>query len=346
MRAMAVTAYNASLEPIDLPEPELRPGTALVEVLTCGICFSDIKTSSGKMPFSATLPLPHIPGHEICGRVIATDPPGQLAGKTVVVYHLWPCRRCGRCRAGEENLCERPVAWTGFTQPGGLRERIIAPLDRLVEVPASIDPVHAAPLTCALGTAYRGVVTRGGVRPGTRVAVIGLGGVGIHALQVARVAGADAIGFDLATRPVEVAGELGCAARSAEDLGSDGSLEKAFDVVLDVVGTRQTMEQALRLTRAGGRVVAVGYSLTSNFEIPPVRFVLEEVELVGSRYVRLDELERAISLVADGLVKIVVDRIVPLARVNEAFDGLRHGGIVGRVVVDVAGGLAGESATT
>ena len=86
MRAMAVTAYDAPLEPIEVPEPALRPGTALLEVLTCGVCFSDVKTSRGLMPFSRDLPLPHVPGHEIFGRVLASElvyigeftPDGQL----------------------------------------------------------------------------------------------------------------------------------------------------------------------------------------------------------------------------------------------------------------------------
>ncbi len=170
MKAMAFPAYGAPLEEIELPEPELVPGSALLDVLTCGICFSDVKTWTGQMAFSPDLPLPHVPGHEVAARVVATDPPGALApGTTVVVYHLRPCRICARCRAGEENLCRAPAGWMGFTHPGGLRERMVVPLDRLTVVPAGIDPVHAAPLTCALGTAYRATITRGLVSAGSRV---------------------------------------------------------------------------------------------------------------------------------------------------------------------------------
>src|SRR5581483_7872071 len=148
---------------------------------------SDVKTWLGQMPFSDRLPLPHVPGHEVVARLVAPDPPGALpAGTNVVVYHLRPCRVCERCRAGEENLCRQPAGWMGFTHPGGLREWMVVPLDRLTVVPEGIDPVHAAPMTCALGTAYRATVTRGRVAAGTRVGVIGLGGVGIHALQIAR----------------------------------------------------------------------------------------------------------------------------------------------------------------
>jgi acryloyl-coenzyme A reductase len=342
MRAMAVTAYGEPLSEIDFAEPQLRAGFALLEVLTCGVCFSDVKTSRGKMPYSDSLPLPHIPGHEICGRVIETDPAGALpTGTTVVAYHIWPCRRCGRCRAGYDNLCTSPVSWTGFTQPGGFRDRLIVPLDRLTVVPDNIDPVHAAPLTCALGTAYRGVVTRGEVAAGTRAVVIGLGGVGIHALQIARAAGARAVGLDVSQPSIDAALDLDLDARVSDDDALDAIVAETsgegVDVVIDCVGREETLVQSDRLVRPGGRVVAVGYSITSSISLPTTRFVLEEIELRGSRYVLMDELERAIRLVADGHVRMVVDRARPLEDVNEAITDLEAGSVVGRTVIDVAG---------
>ncbi|HEX5781215.1 MAG TPA: alcohol dehydrogenase catalytic domain-containing protein [Solirubrobacteraceae bacterium] len=325
---MVVTGFGEPLEPADLPEPSLRPGTARLEILTCGVCFSDVKTARGKMPYSSELPLPHVCGHEICARVLETDPAGALEpGTLVVVYHVWPCRRCDRCRAGVEQLCRSPEAWTGFTHPGGFEEQLVAPLDRLAVVPEGIDPVHAAPLTCALGTAYRAVLTRGGVTAGTRVVVIGLGGVGIHALQIAHVAGARATGTDLSERALDVARSL--------DLEVDEPLTEG-DVVVDTVGTPATIAQAEQLVRPGGRIVLVGYGVDRSFELPSARFVLEEVEVVGSRYVARDELERAIRLVADGRVQTVVDRVLPLEQANEAFAALEAGEVVGRVVLEVA----------
>ncbi|MGH2826849.1 MAG: alcohol dehydrogenase catalytic domain-containing protein [Actinomycetota bacterium] len=342
MRAMAVTAYGDPLTEIDVEEPRLREGFALLEVLTCGVCFSDVKTSRGKMPYSDSLQLPHIPGHEICGKVIETDPAGALpTGTVVVAYHIWPCRRCGRCRAGYDNLCTSPVSWTGFTHPGGFRDRLAVPLDRLTVVPDSIDPIRAAPLTCALGTAYRGVVTRGEVTAGSRAVVIGLGGVGIHALQIARATGARVVGLDVSQPSIDAALDLDLDARASDDDALDDIVAatngEGVDVVIDCVGREETLVQADRLVRPGGRVVEVGYSIASNFLLPTPRFVLEEIELIGSRYVLMDELERAIRLVADGHVHMVVDEGRPLEDVNEAFVDLEAGRVVGRTVIDVAG---------
>ena len=331
---MVVQRYGEPLAAAEVPEPALQPGTARLEILTCGVCFSDVKTARGKMPFSDGLPLPHVCGHEICARVLETDPAGALEpGTRVVVYHVWPCRRCDRCRAGDEQLCRQPEAWAGFSHPGGFQQQLVAPLDRLTPVPDGIDAVHAAPLTCALGTAYRAVLTRGGVTAGATAVVIGLGGVGIHALQIAHAAGARATGTDVAERALDVARELGL--RVADPSGGD-EVAGAVDVVVDTVGTPATIARAERLVRPGGRIVAVGYGVDRSFELPSARFVLEEVEVVGSRYVARDELERAIRLVADGHVQTVVDRVLPLERANEAFEALEAGEVVGRVVLEVA----------
>ena len=340
---MAVAAYGEPLEPVELDPPVLPGGHARLEVLTCGICFSDVKTARGRMPFSDRLALPHVPGHEICARVLETDPPGAIEpGAVVVVYHLWPCRRCARCRAGEDNLCLAPEGWAGFTHPGGFQEQLVVPLDRLLPVPAGIDPVRAAPLTCALGTAYRATVTRGRVGAGVRAVVIGLGGVGIHALQIAAAAGADAIGIDRSPRAVAAAADLGLTALPADDPETDARVLAASggegaDVVIDVVGQPATFLQAERLLRPGGRIVGVGYALDARLELPTARFVLEEKELVGARYVRMDELERAIRLVAAGRVRPVIDRVLPLEQANSGIEALEGGEVVGRVVLDVAG---------
>jgi D-arabinose 1-dehydrogenase-like Zn-dependent alcohol dehydrogenase len=260
----------------------------------------------------------------------------------VVVYNVWPCRRCDRCRAGAENICRRPEVRAGFTEPGGFQSQLVAPLERLAVVPSNVDAVHAAPMTCALGTAYRSVVTRGGVRPGTRVAIIGLGGVGIHAAQVARAAGARATGIDRSDRALAAASDLGLQAAHGDDPDVEARLlattdGDGFDVVIDTVGHGPTIEQADRLVRPGGRIVGVGYGLGERFALPSQRMVLDEVELVGSRYVLRDELDRAIRLVADGHVEIVVDHVAPLREVNEAFAALEAGEVIGRVVLDVAG---------
>ena len=342
MRAMAVATYGEPLIPIEVPEPELPPGYALLEVLTCGVCYSDVKTSRGQMPFSDGLDLPHIPGHEICGRVIATEPAGLVEPGTIgVVFHYWPCGRCAPCRRGDETLCSSLAGWVGFTHPGGFRERIAVPVERLIRIPPSIDPISAAPMSCALGTAYRSVAVRGAVRPGMAVGIVGLGGVGIHAAQVARASGARVVGFDLHEATLLATRELGLDARTSDEDAVRAAIEdvapEGMDVVVDAVGRPTSLEAAIRLVRPGGRIVGVGYGPDTDFRIATSTLVLDEVEVVGSRFAHRDDLDRAIALGATGGVKPIVGYVAGLEEVNEAFSALLSGELIGRAVLDVAG---------
>jgi D-arabinose 1-dehydrogenase-like Zn-dependent alcohol dehydrogenase len=339
---MGVTRFGAPLEPLDLPEPAVPPGYASIDVLTCGVCATDLKIVAGRMPFSDPETLPHVPGHEVFGRVARTEPAGLLpTGAPVVVYQYRPCGRCDACRRGDEVLCDAMRGWTGFVDPGGFEARVVAAVDRLLVVPDGIGPVEAAPMTCALGSAFRAVVTRARVRAGARLAVIGLGGVGIHAALIAAASGADVLGVDLHAPTLEAAAELGVAAVDAVDADGpartrawpDGSL----DAVVDTVASDETVALAVRLVRRGGTVVVVGHGPETVASIATRRLVLDEVSVVGSRYASRDELARAIALVAEGRVRPVVGLVRPLEDVNEVLDALERGAVVGRAVVDVAG---------
>jgi D-arabinose 1-dehydrogenase-like Zn-dependent alcohol dehydrogenase len=340
---MAVTAYGESLEPIELPEPTLDAGMALIEILTCGVCATDVKTIRGRLPFSDRLELPHVPGHEIYGRVLRTEPTDLLeAGMHAIVYQYWPCGRCDSCRRGVEVLCDDLQSWIGFMDDGGFRERIAVPVERLIPVPRTIDPIHGAPLSCALGSAYRATITRGGARPGSTVAVIGLGGVGIHIAQIAVAAGANVVGFDIHEPTLEVARGLSLDVYRADDdeavAGTCGAMGgSGVDLVLDTVALESSITLGNRLLRRGGRFVAVGHSAATAIAFPSQRVVLDELELIGSRYASRDEMARVVALVASGRVEVVVGSVVPLEEADDLIAKVEEGTIVGRGVVDVAG---------
>jgi D-arabinose 1-dehydrogenase-like Zn-dependent alcohol dehydrogenase len=341
MKAMAVARYGDPLELVELPDPEPHPGQALIKVLTCGVCSTDLKIVGGTMRFSHELSLPHVPGHEVFGEVVATNPDGLIEpGTRAIVYQYWSCGRCAACRRGHDALCTDLEGWLGFTHPGGLREHVVAPVERLIPVPPGIAPVDAAPLSCAMGTAYRSVVTRGGVTAGTTVGVIGLGGVGIHAVQIAAAVGATVIGFDVHEPTLEAARELGIESHRADEEPRDGNGTRAddgLDVVIETVATEASWRLANRLTRRGGRIVAVGHTPTLSIELPATRVVLDELEIVGTRYATREEMARGVAMVADGLVRPMVGLVRPLEQANEVLDALAAAGIVGRAVLDVAG---------
>lgn len=291
------------------------------------------------MPYSASLPLPHVAGHEVSGRVVEVNGPSRLRpGDRVVAYHVWGCHRCAACRRGDEHLCTDLVAWMGFTHPGGFREYITAPVEYLLPVPESIPPTVAPALTCAMGTAYRAVAVRGRILPGEVVAVLGLGGVGIHAALIAQSAGAHVIGVDVGEAKLEGARAAGLRSvlESAEapariaELAPDG-----VDAVLETTGVPALLETARGLLRPGGRIVAVGYHVGEQMGVSSDQLVLLEQSVIGSRYASRVDMEHVIRMVAHGTVRPVIDEVLPLERLNEGIERLEAGQVKGRLVFQV-----------
>jgi D-arabinose 1-dehydrogenase-like Zn-dependent alcohol dehydrogenase len=214
----------------------------------------------------------------------------------------------------------------------------------VLPLPESVRPEHGGPLSCALGTAYHAVVSRGGVRAGETVAVLGAGGVGLHAVQVAGAAGATVFAIDVQGHRLAAARAAG--AEAVFTAGGDAVIEvrratggRGVDLAVDTVGHHDSLLVAARLVRSGGRIVLVGYTGRAD-EYPPIpadQVVLDQITLVGSRYVTRPELRRALDLVRRGLVHPVISGEVPLEQANDALAMVREDRATGRVVVRVAG---------
>jgi len=341
---MVVERFGQPLVPAHRPEPTPGPGEVVIRVLVCGLCRTDLKIVDGQMPFSARQALPHVPGHEVVGEITALGPGSSLPlGQRVVVFNYWGCGRCPHCVAGEENLCDALRGWVGFTTPGGLQEYLTVPEDYLLALPPNVPDPEGAAMSCALGTGYHAVVTRGTVRAGETVIVIGTGGVGLHALQFARAAGARTMAVDIGDAQLAAARQVGAdlavrpedaPAMSAEFTGGRGA-----DLVVDCVGSGASTAQAVGLARKGGRVVQVGYTTAEAHQpvIPTDQIVLREVSIIGSRYLTRPELARAIDLVGRGLVRPVISEVLELAQVNVALQRIRAGRAAGRIVLRVSG---------
>lgn len=345
MRAMCVVEYGRPLEMLDVARPVPVPGEALIEVLTCGLCFSDVKTARGRMPYSSSLSMPHIAGHEVCGRVIEINRASGSStplrpGDKVVAYHVWGCHDCPSCRRGEEQLCTSPAPWMGFTHPGAFRDFMAVPVEYLLRVPESV-PTRVAPaLTCAMGTAYRAVVARGRVLPGEVAIVIGLGGVGAHAALLVTAAGARAIGVDL---PEKLSAARAAGITETVEAGEGlverirGLVPDGADLILETTGVPSLLETGRRMLRPGGRMVAVGYHVGEDMAVSSDQLVLLEQSVLGSRYATRPDMERVIDMVARGVVAPVIDDVLPLERVNEAMERLEAGRVMGRLVLEVNG---------
>lgn len=336
-------AFGAPLVAMELDPPEPRPGEVLVKVLACGLCRTDLKIVAGHMPFSPEQRLPHVPGHEVGAEVVATGPGAAVKiGTRVVVFNYWGCGQCSYCATGDENLCDRLRGWVGFTTPGGFQEYLVVPASHILPLPPTVTDVESAAMSCALGTGYHAVVTRAAVRAGEVIAVLGTGGVGLHALQFARAAGARTIAVDISEAKLEAARRVGAdeavTASAAATAVRDATGGRGVDVVVDCVGTRAAAGQALALARKGGRVVQVGYTTDAGQYpfMPTDRIALSELSVIGSRYITRPELARAIDLVARGVIRPVISDVMDLSQANEALERVRADQAVGRIVLKVA----------
>jgi alcohol dehydrogenase len=306
VRALLFDEFGGPLRVERVPDPVPAPGGVVVRVGASGICRSDWHGWQGHDPDVA---LPHVPGHELAGTVVALGPGvrGWAVGDRVTVPFVNACGRCAQCAAGEHQVCSRQTQ-PGFTSWGSLAELVA--LDaadvNLVALPDGLDLAAAAALGCRYATAFRAVTQVGRVRPGERVAVHGCGGVGLSAVQIAVAAGARVVAVDVSAGALAMAGRLG-----AECL-VDGHGDVAAEVVeltgggahlsLDALGATVTSVNSVRSLRPRGRHVQVGLLPRARgpVELPMDRVIALELEVLGSHGMAAHAYPELLGLIAAG----------------------------------------------
>ena len=335
MRALRYHGPKKPLRLEDVPAPAPGAGDVVVKVTAAGLCHTDLHFLSGLLDLGVA---PLTLGHEIVGRIEAVGEgvPRERIGERVVLHYYVGCGACRFCLRGEENLCDALRAEHGFVTDGGFAERVRAPARNAVPLPAHVSDLDAAPIGCGVTTAVHAAALAE-VGLGDTVAVIGVGAVGFGLVQVARLRGARVIAVGHAAAKLERARALGAdevVRVGAEDVPArlralTGG--RGVDVVFELVATRETMGWSLAALGKRGRLVFVGYS-EDDLRVHPIQLVVGEQVVTASVGNTLAELRQAVQLVADGRVKTVVDRALPLDRHEEAIDALRRGALVGRAV--------------
>ena len=336
MTAAVLTAYHQPLTVKDVPLPEPGRGEVQLKVLASGLCMTDIHIREGKIN---TVAPPRIPGHEIAGQVTAIGPQvsGVTVGESFVVRIDVVCGACRFCQSGRANLCLNHVR-IGFERDGGHAQYVVVPAQNLAPVPQSVPLAQAAVVPDAVACMLHALVDQAHVHPGQTVVLIGLGGLGYQGLQIARHFGASVIGTsrqqakrDLALRM----GAQGACNSSEQDVRACARElwgEETADVVVDIVGTPETLALSLNVARRGGRAVVVGYEVhQAPFNVYDV--MLNEKEIVGARGSTMENLREALKLVADGTVVPMVTNTYPLPDINRALHDLETGKITGRAVI-------------
>ena len=333
MRAVQVQR-SGHLELVDLPTPEPREGEVLVRVLAAGVCRTDLHLShevaAGRMD-------PFVPGHEIAGTVRKAGPGvGRVrAGDAVVVHFEIPCGKCRACVTKRPNLCEN-ARTLGFDLPGGYAEYVRVPEDNVLAAPANLETDQAATLSCSGATAYHTVVTRGGADERDVVVVIGAGGVGLSAVQVARARGARIVAVDVRESALEAARQVGAelAVMPDDALAAilAASKDRGADVVVDFVSTAETMQLGIASLAPGGRLVETALG-DEGVLIAPKLLMDEELTLTGAHSSTMADFARAVGLAEAGLLRPVVTRTGALAEAESILRELGEGKFVGRAVL-------------
>jgi D-arabinose 1-dehydrogenase-like Zn-dependent alcohol dehydrogenase len=339
MKAQVLRSWGGPLALVDRPRPAPQPGEVLVEVRACGVGLTVLNYISGQMGRPDTLPL--VPGHEITGVVAAVGPgvDAVRAGDRVVVFFYLTCGRCEFCRAGRDSLCRNFQGNVGVHRDGGYAEFVALPEANVLPLPEGVPFVEGTAIPDAIATPYHVCASRARVRVGDRVLVIGAGGgVGIHMLQMARLFGARVVAVDTdetkLARCLELGAEHAVNFRASDaEARARAALDGGATVGVDLVGSEQTLAWTLGLLGRGGRMVTLTTFADVGFQVVPRRMVMDELEVLGSRYCGRAELLAAARLVQDGRIRPVVSRAVPLEEVETLHAMLREGRLLGRGAV-------------
>ena len=310
MKAALMRAFKEPLRVTHVPDPEPLEDGVVIEVRANGICRSDWHAWMGHDP---TIKLPHVPGHELAGVVVAVGPRvmNWRGGERVTVPFCGGCGVCGPCREGNQHICDDDYQ-PGFTGWGSFAQYVAIPRAdiNLVRLPDALEFVEAASLGCRFMTAFRGVVDQGRVKPGEWLAVHGCGGVGLSAIMIASALGAQPIGVDIDAGALELALSVGAAAvvnaretnpvKAVRDLTDGGA-----HVSIDALGSALTCRNSIRSLRKRGRHVQIGLMLAEerNVSMPMFEVIAKELEIVGSHGMQAHRYEEMLRMILSGALK-------------------------------------------
>ncbi|MCL1960962.1 MAG: NAD(P)-dependent alcohol dehydrogenase [Desulfovibrionaceae bacterium] len=340
--AYAARSAAAPLGPFSFDRRALGAGDVLIAIRYCGVCHSDLHTVKNEWGHTV---YPVVPGHEIVGEVLETGSavrsfkPGDLAGVGCMVDS---CRTCPECQDGLEQFCEHgaiftynsPDRHTGGVTYGGYATHIVVDQDFVLRIPRNLDLAATAPLLCAGITTYS-PLRHWGVGKGSRVGVVGLGGLGHMALKLAHAFGAHVTLFTTSAGKAEDARRLGADAvvvsgNAAEMKARAGSL----DFILDTAGSSHKLDPYLRLLKRDGTMCLVG--LPEHGHPPPdvSALINKRRQLAGSLIGGIRETQEMLDFC--GAHNVVSDiELIPIQKINEAYERMLKSDVRYRFVIDL-----------
>jgi len=322
---------NKPLELQDVPIPNIGEKDILVRVRAAGICHSDAHYRAGR---SAMGMLPITLGHEVAGVVekVGTQVTNIKVGERVCLHYNLTCGDCYYCHAGNEQFCGQ-VKMIGHHVDGGYAEYIAVPARNAISLPDEIPFEAGATLMCASATAMH-ALHKGRVKAGETVAVFGVGGLGLSAIQLAKASGAvEVYAVDIKQDKLELASEYHAIPIDASRMDAVAEIRKltkgkGVDVALEMIGMSKTMEQAIDSVGNLGRAVMVGLNQQSISINTYMQVLGKEAEIIGSNDHLLQELPGLVELARRNILDTsrVVSQVIPLdaSPINQRLDDLEH----------------------
>ena len=328
MRAMVLQAPRTPLVMRERDNPAPAPEEILVEIAACGVCRTDLHVVDGELPDPK---LPVVPGHEIVGRVFAVGSAavGLAVGERIGVPWLgFTCGACPYCRAGQENLCDRPL-FTGYTRDGGYATHTLADARYCFPLPERMDDAEVAPLLCAGLIGWRSYRMAREAITLRRLGLYGFGAAAHILCQVAVWQGCRVYAF---TRSGDTAAQAFAKSLGAVWAGAaDEQPPEPLDAAIIFAPVGALVPAALAAVRKGGRVVCGGIHMS---DIPsfPYRLLWQERRVLSVANLTRADAGEFLTIAARAGLKTQIVRY-PLARANAALDDLRDGRLQGAAVL-------------
>lgn len=328
MKARVMTAVKQPLERQEIPDPQPGPGQVRIRLRATGVCGTDVHVVEGELP----VPLPIVLGHEPAGIVDSVGPGVRsikVGDRVGVSWYQAGCGRCRYCQKKQIKFCAEPKTW--ITNGGGYADYMIAEAEGCTLLPEAISWEQAAPLFCG-GISAMSAYNVARPQVGDRVAVIGFGGLGHLAVQIARTMGHDVVVItnaedkrnDAAAMGAEVLVIKNDAGKELQDMGG-------ADIILSFSPNMKQNSQAFGALRPGGRFVTTAVS-SEPIQIDPVQTLFKQVSIIGSTHYSPDDTTQILDLVSTGKVKSQLE-IYPIEQINHVIERLSAGKVRHRAVL-------------
>ena len=343
VKAYAAADSKSNIAPLSIERRELGSHDVQVEIMYCGVCHSDIHTARNE--WGGTV-YPVVPGHEIVGKVkgvgsaVTTFKVGQTVGVGVMVDS---CRVCLNCKNNYEQYCKEGMTGTynalerngsGKRTMGGYSAEIITDENYVLNIKELENLAGVAPLLCAGITTYS-PLKFANVKKGTRVAVVGLGGLGHMAVKFAVAFGAEVTVISTSPSKVAEANKLGAHHFIlAKDADALKPYDSNFDVVLDAISADHDYTQYLNLLGLEGKLLVVGLP-EHNPKVLPFALIKNRRSIVGSMIGSIKETQEMLDFCYENKIYAEIEKI-PMASINDAYERMIKGDIKYRFVIDMS----------